>query len=337
MDARSQAAESLARQREQFRRSAVASSAMLPTRPVPVMAGTTITPIGSLASMLQGSSAASSSSSSAAQQADQQQQQQQGQQGQRPGGLPSLLSSLTNNSEPRGGQFIRQAQQQRAAEVSSNLVRLCERIVTHLRDRHLARDDNAATEFSLDELLARVSERVLSPAELDDMRHRLEGNILINHVDGKFRYKPKYAVGSKDELLELLRSYYMQGLGGIKQSELLQCYREAADDVMQLQADNRIYVLKPTKGTEMILFYNDPRLRVDVDEEFKDLWSKIQLPLSVDAELRAAQLQPLKVALPNSVEEQNKAKKQTARKITKFTNTHLQNLDLTQDFKPRTR
>lgn len=155
------------------------------------------------------------------------------------------------------------------------------------------------------------------------------------HYDGRcFSYKSKHDIKDKHQLLVLVRKFPE----GIAVIDLKDSYPTVMDDLQTLKAAGQIWLLSNFDSQEDIAYPNDPRVPIKVDEDLKQLFRKIELPLDMlDVEnylnkngmkpatntakrRAAAQIQGI------STKPKSKKKKQDFNSRTKLTNSHLPEL-----------
>ncbi|RKP11008.1 hypothetical protein THASP1DRAFT_12074 [Thamnocephalis sphaerospora] len=158
--------------------------------------------------------------------------------------------------------------------------------------------------------------------------------VTFNAENGTFAYKPEHNVKTKEEVLALLRDG--AGAGGIELCELKDSNANVAKLAEELSASGDVLIARNRDGTARILYYNDTSLNTAMDEEFKAMWRSLKVPDEADLPKRMAEagLKTMDV-FDTSVKREPKMKrpKQRTRKG-KITNTHLEGIDLTQDYVP---
>ncbi|KAK9723078.1 transcription factor TFIIE beta subunit, TFIIEB, Tfa2, variant 2 [Basidiobolus ranarum] len=151
-----------------------------------------------------------------------------------------------------------------------------------------------------------------------------------NHT---FSYRPAYNIKTKEDLLALLQE--KKDEGGMEVRELKDSYIDVKGVVEELAESGQVYIIRNKDDTPRILFYNDPRLNCNFDAEFKQMWHELRAPDETDlpAELDKAGLKTMEVFEKKSKSDEPKNKKSKARnRKVKITNTHLEGIDLTQDY-----
>ncbi|VDD75434.1 unnamed protein product [Mesocestoides corti] len=151
---------------------------------------------------------------------------------------------------------------------------LLSRVVKYMKQRHLERDLHP---LSVDEIL---EELMLQDTPQSDINW-LENEALPNNPkisvssDGKFVFKPKYDIRSRNELYQILKKHEIKGLGGIYLDDICEALPEA-EKVIQNLGDTVIQVTTP-HDKKTVLFFNDKSFDLNVEEEFKQLWRAVSV------------------------------------------------------------
>jgi hypothetical protein len=132
--------------------------------------------------------------------------------------------------------------------------------------------------------------RPVSPEEIEEalqIRLQRDSELWVNLVgnprvllesDGRWRWRSKYYLRNRDDLLNLLKT----SVEGIPVSELQDSYRDALRDIRELAYERNpplILAFRPSEHTkEVILFPNDPTLYVRISEQVRKLWQSIPIP-----------------------------------------------------------
>lgn len=93
--------------------------------------------------------------------------------------------------------------------------------------------------------------------------------------------------------------------------------------------------MRGPKGTAKVLYHADKTYATGMDNDFVQIWSKLIVPHEADLprELEKAGLKSMEVFEKKVAAEAIKKGKKTRRGMrVKMTNTHIEGLDLTQDF-----
>lgn len=162
----------------------------------------------------------------------------------------------------------------------------------------------------------------------------LKNNPKVKYDGRAFSYKAKHEVKSKDQLLALIQKYPK----GMPVTELKDAYPSVMDDLQVLKAERKIWLLLNSDSQEDMVYPNDPRVNIRVDDDIKQLFRSIELPsdmLDIEKDLakhgmkpatntaeRRAAAQILSIP-PNS---KPKKKQREISKRTKLTNAHLPEL-----------
>ncbi|KAF8568506.1 hypothetical protein P879_07095 [Paragonimus westermani] len=148
------------------------------------------------------------------------------------------------------------------------------RIVKYMKHRHLERDMHPLT---VEEIL---EEAMLHDTPQSTIRW-LEEEALPNNPkirvtpDGKFVFKPRYDIRTRQDLYQLLKRHELKGLGGIYMDDIAECIPDA-EKVINGFGDHVIRIVTP-HDKKTILFYNDKSFDLNVDEEFKQQWRAVSV------------------------------------------------------------
>ncbi|BBM98746.1 transcription initiation factor TFIIE subunit beta [Marchantia polymorpha subsp. ruderalis] len=166
-----------------------------------------------------------------------------------------------------------------------------------------------------------------------ELLESLKSNVKVSFDGQRFAYKSKHDIKCKQELLVLIRKVPE----GIPMGDLKDSYPGVISDVQELKASGDIWLLMNSDSQEDIAYPNDPRIKIKVDEDLKQLIRSIEMPrefIDVERELTKAGMKPatntarreaLKGAL-RTQQTQKKTKKRRETKRTKYTNAHLPEL-----------
>lgn len=155
------------------------------------------------------------------------------------------------------------------------------------------------------------------------------------HYDGRcFSYKAKHEVKNKEQLLVLIRKF-PEGMPVI---DLKDAYPNVMEDLQTLKADRKVWLLSNIDSQEDIVYPNDPRVPIKVDDDLKQVFRTIELPrdfLDVEKELLKSGVKPLTNTTQRraaaqiqgiSSKPKPKKKKHEISKRTKLTNAHMPEL-----------
>lgn len=135
-----------------------------------------------------------------------------------------------------------------------------------------------------------------------------------------------YDVHSAEELLSLLRS--QATFKGISCKELKDGWLQCFDTIDELEAKNRILVLRTKKdNSPRFVWYNNAGPLRQIDEEFVKMWEDCKLPQRSelprklqDLGLKPASVDPATIKNEQSTRREVKKRKQRKGKVT---NTHM--------------
>ncbi|KAL2912367.1 transcription factor TFIIE beta subunit, TFIIEB, Tfa2 [Polyrhizophydium stewartii] len=150
---------------------------------------------------------------------------------------------------------------------------------------------------------------------------------------GTLEFKPQYRIKCKEDLLALLKA--SRGISVMEVKELRESCNSLQTYIDQLLVDREILVVPGKDGLPRVLYYNDVQMNVKVSQEFQDMWNTLPPPPEMDLpkELEKAGLKSMEVI--EMKKEQTKAKAKARRKARfRLTNTHLEGVDLTQEYVP---
>ncbi|GAA5930785.1 transcription factor TFIIE subunit TFA2 [Sporobolomyces koalae] len=165
-----------------------------------------------------------------------------------------------------------------------------------------------------------------------------------------FQYKPDFLLGSKSDLLSLLRRYSPQG--GLAVKPLRESWPGVTQAIEELEREGRVLVTRTDgkgeaqgKGQMKCVFLDDiGNEKEPLDKEFRDLWHSLKTPQGDDltTELQTAGLTSSSLPPPNPVVKGKKGAKGkkglgSSNRRFKITNTHLKEVDLSKDFVPQGR
>lgn len=166
-----------------------------------------------------------------------------------------------------------------------------------------------------------------------DVFESLKSNVKVSFDGQRFAYKSKHDLKNKDELLVLVRKLPE----GVPMGDLKDSYPGIQADVQDLKATGKVWVLMNSDSQEDIVYPNDPKIVIKVDEDLKQLIRGIDTPrefMDVERELQKAGMKPATnsarreamAGVPRSQIPKPQKKKRRESKRTKYTNAHLPEL-----------
>ena len=179
------------------------------------------------------------------------------------------------------------------------------------------------------EILSFLSLKELSDHSIGTLKQILQKHLKIEYDPTKkpplYRYKGPHGVRSADELLEFLQR--QTTAQGIKVSEIKDGWLGALEAIDVLEKEHKVVITRHKKdGSPRMIWANDPTLSLHVDNEFKDLWHRITIPIGggeLRNELLAFGLTPTSLVKAPVVAKEKEKKKRAPRRGGKVTNTHL--------------
>jgi transcription initiation factor TFIIE subunit beta len=148
-----------------------------------------------------------------------------------------------------------------------------------LKERHMSHERHISHEtddpLSLEELLEETGYSDIQQSIKDWLPNALRLNPKVTTTeDDRYKFKPLYQINNREKLLNLLRDHAEKGLGGVKLEDVQESYPRVEKSLKAL-ADKVISITRLDK--EVILFYNNPEVSLQVDEEFQKLWRSVSV------------------------------------------------------------
>ncbi|KAH7445915.1 hypothetical protein KP509_01G028400 [Ceratopteris richardii] len=167
-----------------------------------------------------------------------------------------------------------------------------------------------------------------------DVFDSLKNNVKV-HFDGqRFSYKSKHDLKNKQDLLVLIRKVPE----GIPTGDLKDSYPAVLKDLQELKASGQVWLIMNNDSQQDIVYPNDPKIQIKVDDDVKQLIRNIETPrefVDVERELQKAGMKPATntarrkaiASVQGFQPKKPKAKKQrNITKRTKLTNVHMPEL-----------
>ncbi|WOL14147.1 transcription initiation factor IIE subunit beta [Canna indica] len=162
----------------------------------------------------------------------------------------------------------------------------------------------------------------------------LKNNTKVHYDGRRFCYKSKYDLNGKDQLLSLIRKYPE----GLQVVEVKDSYTSVIEDLQALKAAGQVWLLSNMDSQEDIVYPNDPKVTIKVDDDLKQLFRGIELPrdmVDIEKDLQKNGMKPATntarrraMAEVHGITSKPKPKKKRGEitKRTKLTNAHLPEL-----------
>ncbi|TVU48221.1 hypothetical protein EJB05_07850 [Eragrostis curvula] len=118
-----------------------------------------------------------------------------------------------------------------------------------------------------------------------DVFEHLMGNIKVLFDGKRYSYKPKHDLKGRDGLLNKIRD----NVDGLDVADVIDSYPSVLEDLQALKESGDILWLSGTESQEGVVYPNDPRSKITVDADLKELYNKIELPrdmLDIEKELQ---------------------------------------------------
>lgn len=162
----------------------------------------------------------------------------------------------------------------------------------------------------------------------------LKNNHKVSYDGRRFSYKSKHNLKGKDNLLTLIR----RSPEGLPVVDVKDAYPSVMDDLQGLKAAGQVWLLSNMDSQEDIVYPNDPKAVIKVDDDIKQLFRSIELPrdmVDIEKDLQKNGMKPATNTaerramaqihgLPSKPNKQKKPREITKR--TKLTNAHLPEL-----------
>ncbi|CAI9117905.1 OLC1v1019394C1 [Oldenlandia corymbosa var. corymbosa] len=164
----------------------------------------------------------------------------------------------------------------------------------------------------------------------------LKKNPKLDYDGSRFSYKPNHNIRNKDQQLDLIRKF-QDGIGVV---DLKDSYPNVMQDLESLKGAGQIWLLSKFDSKEDFVVYpNDPRVPIEVDDDLKQLFRGIESPrdvLDMEKDLQKNGMKPAtniakRRAMAQAIhgisnKPKTKKKKLEISKRTKLTNSHLMHL-----------
>lgn len=166
---------------------------------------------------------------------------------------------------------------------SQNNFSIIAKIVKWLRERHLNGDSEPLT---LDDILDETEQIDISTRTRTWLENEvLESNPRVRVIkpdEGsdektKYQYKPLIDVKDRKTLRKFLMERYQSGEGAIWMEDILESLPNANRAIKWLVDNEHIVVLTRPMDKRKIVFYNEGKQDIKVDEEFIKLWRSISV------------------------------------------------------------
>lgn len=162
----------------------------------------------------------------------------------------------------------------------------------------------------------------------------LKNNTKVRYDGRRFSYKSKHDLEGKDDLLRLIRKF-PEGLPVV---DVKDAYPTVLEDLQTLKAAGQVWLLSNMDSQEDIVYPNDPKAIIKVDDDLKQLFRSIELPrdmVDIERDLQKNGMKPATNTakrraaaqvhgVPTKTKKPKKQREITKR--TKLTNRHMPEL-----------
>ncbi|XP_066357468.1 uncharacterized protein [Miscanthus floridulus] len=108
----------------------------------------------------------------------------------------------------------------------------------------------------------------------------------------RFSYKPKHVLTGRDELLGLIKKHEF----GLPVEDIKDAYPSVLEDLQALKASGDVWWLSSANSQGDMAYFNDPKYKITVDNDLKELFQKTELPrdmLDIEKELKKSGEKPM--------------------------------------------
>lgn len=163
----------------------------------------------------------------------------------------------------------------------------------------------------------------------------LKNNHKVSYDGRRFSYKSKHDLKGKDNLLTLIRKH-PEGLPVV---DVKDAYPTVLEDLQALKAAGQVWLLSNMDSQEDIVYPNDPKAVIKVDDDLKQLFRSIELPrdmMDIEKDLQKNGMKPATntakrkamaevYGLPTTKTKKQKKQREIGKR-TKLTNRHMPEL-----------
>jgi transcription initiation factor TFIIE subunit beta len=155
------------------------------------------------------------------------------------------------------------------------------KIIHYMKERHLRGEEHP---LSIEEILDETNQLDIgSSTKTWLLTEALPNNPKLEHIQGRFEFKPMYKIKDGKSLLRLLKQHDLKGLGGVLLDDIQESLPHC-EKVLKHRASEIIFITRPI-DKKKILFYNDRTANFSVDEEFQKLWRSATVDAMDDAKI----------------------------------------------------
>ncbi|KAK9755702.1 hypothetical protein RND81_01G044300 [Saponaria officinalis] len=239
--------------------------------------------------------------------------------------IPALSPSLTAQPPPPTGKF------------SNDTERL--QMINSIRKSPVGAQIKRVIYLLLERREALTPEQINDACYVDVNANKavfesLRNNPKVYYDGRRFSYKAKHEVKNKEQLLVLIRKF-PEGMAVI---DLKDAYPNVMEDLQTLKSERKVWLLSNFDSQEDIVYPNDPRVPIRVDDDLKQFFRSIELPrdmIDIEKDLQKNGMKPATNTAKRRAAAQIqgissttklKKKKKEISKRTKLTNAHLPEL-----------
>lgn len=188
----------------------------------------------------------------------------------KPTSKPTAKQSAPRTNEPSKKRFKPDT---KSVANNPNTFKWLKTTVDRLRRRY----QKERKPVSIDDLI-KMTGLDLDPHEKAWLTNALKDNpkVLFEREKEKFSFKPSYPMHNKDDLLNILREHYDNGMGGIMELDVKECILKAEEVIAELKSENLLKCVTRS-DKQVVIYYRDTSVECQLSEDFKELWNTISV------------------------------------------------------------
>lgn len=165
---------------------------------------------------------------------------------------------------------------------SQNSTNIVFTIVKWLKERHLNGDNEPLT---LEEILDETEQTEISPRIKTWLANEvLDQNLKVRVIKSdndseppRYQYKPEIDIKDRKSLRKFLMEKYQSGEGAIWMDDIQESLPHANRAIEWLAKNEHIVVITRPMDRKKVVFYNEAKQDIRIDEEFVKLWRSISV------------------------------------------------------------
>jgi transcription initiation factor TFIIE subunit beta len=181
---------------------------------------------------------------------------------------------------------------------------------------------------SLEDMQQNLTPNNMDQDITDWLRQALIENPKVDYdpMARKFMFKPSLPIKKRSDLGKLLRQYDEKGLGGVMMGDIGEALANPEKVVKKL-GDSALVIQRQDK--EKVVFYKNPNLDIEVDEDIQGLWRAVSVDGMGEADISKYLQNVGLTAMEDTVVRKRKVPGQQSRakrksRVMKVQNVHLE-------------